>query len=169
MGESGSATDAVIFFDANMPGLQCRGNCENDESVLCIHRLNFRAHLEYWVPNLYGKNDFQVLEIFLNLIHEQEWCSEEGEAIFVLVTRDRNFLTKDVPRDYKAAVNAGTKIRLSFNSGSVSDGRHKVVVVVVREAEDERIRKQDYQMDHDDILRCTIRKLNELWASRQDS
>ena len=157
--------DAIVFLDANMPNMdKCSNYCSgiDRDLVLCKHRFAFVGSVLSHRKALVGLDDFRVLQYFFKLIEKNpDWQAETQKPLFILVTKDQDFLIKDVPESYARAVNAGqNQIDLTFlNGGVVSDGKNQIIIMAIN--------CKNYGDTRIDNLRCMIKNLNDLWFKFQ--
>ena len=149
--------DVIIFFDANMPKMDaCSANCKNKCLVFCKHKFDFSACLINHSRNLCGLNDFNVTRFFLDLIRKNNWWNRKPRPIFILITKDQNFI-EDVRPDYLNELKNGTAgIRLSFTGNSIKCGVLELRVVIIKH--------KPYGDNKNNDLRDVIKKLNQLWV-----
>ena len=160
---SGSTTesvDAVLFFDANMPKMDaCSANCKNKSLVFCKHRFDFNACLVNHSIDLCGLNDYNVTRFFLDLIKKNDQWNRKPRPIFVLITKDHNFI-EDVRPDYLDELKKGTAgIKLSFTKNSIKCGVLKLRVIIIEH--------KPYGDNRNSDFRLMIEKLNRSWDNRK--
>lgn len=158
--------DVVIFFDANMPNMDtCSGNCHyrNKKLILCLHRLIFVANVMYSRRALKGLDDFKVLQYFFKYIKRKYTLGGViKKPLFILITRDEDFLENDAPKAYRKAQKAGSnEVKLFFSKNSVSDGENVIFVleIIHKKHGDNRLSN----------LRSAIEKANKFWTRRRNS
>ena len=155
--------EVVVFLDANMPNLdQCNGKCAGKELVFCKHKFIFSAEVVHSGRALDNLDDFQVLECFFKLIRSRDnWRDAVQKPIFILVTKDLDFL-KDARRAYqKVAKKRNGKPIFNSSSNYVCDGELKVIIKLIN--------CKNYGTNRQNDFRCTIKILNDFWKDRQDS
>lgn len=161
--ETNGSVDVVVFFDANMPKLdECDEDCIIEQPKLCIHRFLFQAYVVPRGNSLEGLDDFEVLQYCFKLIEKtKNWQNRNRKPLFVLITRDHNFLKKDAPEAYReASLKQKNKLNLTFHDNCVSDGKYNIRVLFINP-----------KLNRTNNLHATIDKLNELWIEikTQDS
>lgn len=161
--EASGQVDVVIFFDANMPKMdRCSNNCQGKDLVFCKHQFNFNVHLTRRSKSTNGLSDFEIVRYFFNLI-KYNWPSVRPRPLFILVTRDYNFI-EDVKLGYLDERQDNTaNIHLAFAKKSIKSEGLELLVVTVRH--------KPCGADRDDDLRDMVDKLNRLWTETktQDS
>lgn len=164
MGEPAEpAPDVVIFFDANMPKMDaCSANCQTKELVLCRHKFDFNACLVTAGHDIYGLSDFHVVRYFLNLIRAGDWNKDGRSPLFIIMTKDRNFI-QDVKLDYFDELEDNTAdIILSFaGRGLISCDGCTIRVVTVSHKPYGASKKQD--------LHNAIESMNRIWSKVKTS
>lgn len=169
--EAANASDAVllpvevvVFLDANMPNVdKCNGKCAGKGLVFCKHKFIFSTEVIHPGKALDKLNDFLVLEYFLKLIRSHDdWCNADQKPIFVLLTKDVNFL-EDAERAYKkVAKRRKGKPLFNTDSNFVCDGELEIIIKLIS--------CKNYGSNRYDNLRCAIQILNDFWNwNRQDS
>lgn len=132
--------------------------CGEKDMVLCVHRFNFSAIPIHPGRALDRLNDFQVLEYFFESIRRHKWLSLKPKPLFILVTKDINFLQdaemEDRSRDCPVTFYDDAVLFRDF----LDDCLIEVVLIEHREGN-----------NHITNLRSMISKLNKLWRSRCDS
>ena len=159
--ELAQPVDVVVFFDANMPTMDiCSNNChhKNKKPILCLHRFKFVANVMYFRGALKGLDDFEVLQYFFKYIKRKYTLqSAIKKPLFILITRDEDFLENDAPEAYRKALRAGkNEVNLVFSKNSVSDGKNTIFVLEITHKKNGDNRFKD--------LRSAIEKANKFWA-----
>ncbi len=155
MAKPSKTLDAVLFLDACMPRIEkCKSGCQSNESVLCRHRFNFNVkilHTTRYIDFLCFY-DFQIVLHCLFLIQKSATFRRLVESgNFIIVTKDRKFL-EDARKMWLARSNKKTHPKLDFGPDSISWGKYKIMVKLIR--------CKNYGTDKDDDLRCLIREMN---------
>lgn len=144
-----------MCFDANLPTLDhCKIKCDDDESVLCIHRFNDRVGVESFDPQRFpGWSDLQVLTHFMGhiLMNIAKGVADPNSCVFIILTKDRNFID-DVREEYESK-KAGTYLPLIFSGNSITFGG---IIVIIQQI-DCRIYGNRRKGD----LKCVFKKTND--------
>lgn len=149
-------TKMVIFFDANMPKIDpCEQGCPKNSLILCKHRLRFNASVVYLGKTIVGLSDFRVVQRCFALIQKNKKWHRKNCPLFVLVTKDHDFLD-DVKSGYVNELDRETTdITLSFADNCVICGVTRLVVRVLDH--------EPYGWRKNRDLCCAFTRLNQLW------
>lgn len=152
--------DVVVFFDANMPKMDaCSANCKNISLVFCKHKFGFNACLVNHSRDICGFNDFNVARFFLDLIGKNDQWNRKPRPVFILITKDHNFV-EDVKPDYLDELKKGTAgIKLSFTGNIIKRDSLELKVVIIEH--------KPYGDNRNSDLRLMIEKLNRRWAKNK--
>lgn len=150
--EASGQVDAVLLFDECVPRMrECREGCQYETTILCQHRLNFKAYIFYASLMLVRRSDFRVVVRFFNLIRKNKFPVQISDKTkFVLVTIDKRFF-----KSSRKQAQAKRKINIRFDKEQrlITLGSHSISICVIKC----RKRKRGDMED----LRCIIDTLNQ--------
>ena len=164
MGQGEDPADVVIFFDANMPRMAvCKDGCETNRNILCKHRFNFMGLMANR-GNLTGLSDWEVVQRFFDLIDANNWSARKPKPLFVIVTKDHNFID-DLKIDYfDERQNGQTACALEFRPDLIIRTEPKPKIKIRRIWIKHRASGDDKDRD----LMCAIDLLNKQLATWQN-
>lgn len=142
--------DAFLCFDANLSKLErCETNCEINEHILCIHRFRPKTYIFNITSNKFeGWSDLQVVTYFLGeiLIGIAEKKFDPNKCIFILLTKDRNFI-EDVRFEASAIPNFEFSYNFIYCGG---------ITIIVKQ-----INCPNYGHNRTNDMKCAIEIVNE--------
>jgi len=150
--ETEEPVDTCLCFDANLPKMDsCGRNCENDSSILCEHRFNFKAKITYCNGRRFsGVSDLNILYYFLDYIRDGiNDGSVARDAMFVILTKDTDFL-KDAELEWSRKTG---DMELVFNKESVECGEIVIFTHLVN--------CKNYGTKGRDDLKCIVYRMNK--------
>lgn len=151
------AADVYLCFDANLPKMiSCRPKCEDNSSILCLHRFNFNARIVRCNTKRFGGwQDLRILLYFLKYIRQGiEESIIPKEALFVLVTKDRKFI--EAAELEWSEYNSEEQLMFGDNFVRLGD-----ITIFIQS-----IDCKNYGDSGPDNLKCVVHKMNNFFRRR---